>query len=327
MELIIGTRGSKLALIQANLVSRALQDAAHIRGIVLTIAIQRIVTTGDRIQDRPLADIGGKALFVEEIEAALRERRIHLAVHSAKDMPSEMPNEFCLAACAPREDVRDVFISNTARSLADLPHGARIGTSSPRRAAQLRAIRKDVTVREIRGNVDTRLGKLECGDYDAIVLAAAGVHRLGLAERITQYLETDVMLPAASQAAIAMEARTEDSETIALLEQVNHVPTHTAIRAERAFAAAVGGDCHTPIAAYARIADTTLTLEACLANADGRTLRATLSGPTSQAETTGAALALELLACGGRELLADHAAQRAFTAGTQLPRGPLHSNS
>lgn len=298
-SLIIGTRASKLALAQTELVRTEL---LHLRPNV-TIDVQRITTTGDRIQDRPLSQVGGKALFVEEIEAALREKRIHLAVHSAKDIPSDLPGDMRIAACLPRADAHDVLVSRVSDSIASLPPGARVGTSSPRRACQLRALRPDLQLLDIRGNVDTRLAKLESGDYDAIILAAAGLSRLGLLHHATQIVPFDEMLPCAAQGAIAIEVCADDSEIMALVQQMDHAPTSTAVVCERAFLSTIGGTCDTPLAAHATVDGDQVTITGMIGDSRGRTVQSSLRGGASESAALGAKLAEQLLTGGGAELL------------------------
>ncbi len=240
----LGTRGSPLALAQAAMVRDALTRA---HGIAVDIVV--VVTTGDRVQDRPLAEIGGKALWTKELDAALLDRRIDLAVHSMKDVETHLPDGIVLAAMLPRADVRDRLIG--AASLADLPPGARLGTSSPRRAAQVRAVRPDVVVVPLRGNVATRLAKIAGGEADATLLAAAGLDRLAIAEGNAIPLET--MLPAPAQGAVGMACRADDAATMALLAAIDHAATHAAVRLERAWLAALGADCHSSVAALAEV--------------------------------------------------------------------------
>lgn len=242
----LGTRGSPLALAQANMVAAALRQAhGWDEGAVEIIVIR---TTGDKVQDRPLADIGGKALWTKELEAALLERRIDLAVHSMKDVETWRPVSLTLAAMLPRADVRDRLIG--APSINALPRGARIGTSSPRRGAQLLRLRPDLRIESIRGNVDTRLAKLAAGDVDATMLAAAGLDRLGRPD-IGHAIPIDTMLPAPAQGAVGIEIRAGDDEVHALLAAIDHAATSAAVFAERALLATLGGTCHTPVAALA----------------------------------------------------------------------------
>lgn len=300
----VGTRGSKLALAQARLTVNAL--AARWPGLALEV--RTITTTGDVRTDVPLAVIGGRGVFAAEIEQALHRGEIDVAVHSAKDLPSTLAPEFTLGAFLPREDPRDVLCSRGPR-LAELPAGAVVGTSSPRRACQLRALRPDLCVEDVRGNVDTRLRKLDAGQYDAILLAAAGLHRLGLAGRITEYLAPAVMLPQVSQGAVALEVRTGDTHTLARVAPLDHGPTRVAAVAERAFLARLGAGCTAPAGAHAALAadGATLHVEGMIGSLDGQhVVRHAVAGDAAHGPALGAALADALMTTGGRELL--HAA-------------------
>ncbi len=303
-SLRLGTRGSALAMTQARLVAAAL-GAAHANAHPdVAIEIVVITTKGDVRTDVPLAAIGGSGLFATELENALRAGEIDLAVHSAKDLPSTLAADMALAAFLEREDPRDVVVSRDGAALRDLPHGARVGTSSPRRACQLRALRPDLTLLDIRGNVDTRLRKLDAGEYDAIVLAAAGLRRLGLIARATEHLAPADMLPQVGQGAIAVEVRADDARTHALVAALDHARTRAAVVAERAFLARLGAGCAAPTGAHATLhADGTLTVEGLIGHADGRTLRVGATGPAEHATTLGAAVAETLLADGGDALL------------------------
>ena len=262
---ILGTRASPLALAQARLVAAAL-EAAH-GWPPGTVVILPIRTSGDRIQNRPLAEVGGKALWTKELDGLLLAGDTDLSVHSMKDVESDRPAELAIAAMLHRADVRDRLIG--AASIDDLPQGARVGTSSPRRTAQLLRLRPDLQIEPIRGNVATRLSKLASGDYDATLLAAAGLDRLGIVEGCA--IEPAQMLPAAAQAAIGTECRAGDTRMISLLAAIDHAPTSTAVSAERAFALAVGGSCHSPLAALAIAGgDGLLWLRAQLLSSDGR---------------------------------------------------------
>jgi hydroxymethylbilane synthase len=297
----IGTRGSKLALAQTELVRAALLA----RYPELTVSVERITTQGDAVIDRPLAAIGGKGLFVTEIEAALRDGRIDLAVHSAKDLPSTLPDDLTIAAIPARADARDVLVARDGAMLRDLPPGARVGTSSPRRACQLRALRPDLTIADVRGNVDTRLRKLAEGQYDAIALAAAGLARLGLTEVISEWFAPETMAPAIGQGALAIETRADDAGLAALLAPLHDADTAAAVTAERAFLAELGGGCTAAIAAHATIAGDTLTLAGLIGATDGRLVRDTRAGAVADATRLGAALAASLLAAGGVALLSE----------------------
>ena len=296
---VIGTRASKLALTQTEMVRAALLDAHP----GLSVGVEHISTAGDRIQDRPLDAIGGKALFVAEIETALRSGRIQLAVHSAKDVPSDLPADMRIAAYLPRADARDVLVSRAGSSLAELPQGARVGTSSPRRASQLRSRYPHLELVDIRGNVDTRLRKLDDGQYDAIILAAAGITRLGLGSVITQFIPLDDMIPCGGQGAIALEVHVGDARTLELVAPLNHVPTSIALAAERAYLARIGGSCSTPLGVHARLVGDNLHLAAMIGTSDGRSMTEHHRGAASDAAQLGIQLADSMLANGGAELL------------------------
>jgi hydroxymethylbilane synthase len=263
----IGTRGSPLALVQARTVRDRL--AAALGRSADTIELKIIRTTGDTIVDRPLAEEGGKGLFTKEIEEALMRGDIDLAVHSAKDMPTFLPKGLMLAACLEREDPRDVFISAKAKTIAALPQGARVGTASLRRQAIMKRARPDLEVAPLRGNVETRLRKLDGGEADAIILALAGLRRLGLEGRATRIMSADEFLPAAGQGAIAIETREDDATTRALLAKIDHADTSMAVTAERAFLAVLDGSCKTPIGAHAIIEGEALRFRGLIARPDG----------------------------------------------------------
>jgi hydroxymethylbilane synthase len=294
----IGTRGSPLALAQAGEV-RARLAAAH--GVAPeAVAICVIRTSGDMIQDRPLAEVGGKGLFTKEIEQALIEGAIDLAVHSAKDMETVLPRGLAPTACLAREDVRDAFISRKAATLAALPPGAVIGTASLRRQALVKRLRPDVEVVSFRGNVETRLKKLDAGAVDATLLAMAGLKRLGLADAATSVFDIDEFLPAVGQGAVAIETRENDARTREFLAPINHPETFTAIMAERAFLAELDGSCKTPIAGHASIAGGTLRLRGLIVKPDGtQALETTRSGPVEDARRLGADAGHELKARAG----------------------------
>ena len=266
-SLRIGTRGSPLALVQARTVLSRL--AAAIGANEDTIELVVIRTTGDAIQDRPLAEEGGKGLFTKEIEEALIENRIDLAVHSAKDMPTILPEGLILAACLEREDPRDVFISRKARTLAELSRGASLGTASLRRQAIAKRVRPDLNVMPLRGNVETRLRKLDSGEVDATLLALAGLKRLGLVEHATNIMSADEFLPAVGQGAIGIETRAGDSRVRDILARIDHADTSTAIACERAFLAALDGSCKTPIAGHATISGNAVQFRGLIARPDG----------------------------------------------------------
>jgi hydroxymethylbilane synthase len=291
----IATRGSALALRQAAIVRARLIAAHPDLGAAGAVEIVAIRTTGDRVQDRPLAEIGGKGLFAKEIEEALRDGRADLAVHSLKDLETRLPPGLELAAVLPREDPRDAFLSRAAASLAALPRGARIGTSSLRRRAQLLERRPDLAVVPLRGNVDTRLGKLAAGEVDAIVLALCGLARLGRADRASEILDPAIMLPAVGQGALALECRAGDDGLRALLRPLDDPDTALCVGAERAMLAALDGSCRTPIAGLAAIADGRLAIRGLLATPDGdEVIRARREGPVAEAAALGADLGQEL---------------------------------
>jgi hydroxymethylbilane synthase len=269
------------------------------------VELLALSTRGDEILDTSLAKIGGKGLFVKELELALAEGRADLAVHSAKDVPMELPPGFALGAIMEREDPRDAFVSNKFDGLDALPAGAVVGTSSLRREAQLRSRYPRLLVTSLRGNLDTRLAKLDRGEHDAIILAAAGLKRLGLGARIRSVLTTEQSLPAAGQGALAIEYRAERGDIAASLAELNHLPTELAVRAERAVSRALGGSCQLPLAAYASVIGSTLELRGLVANPDGKTMvRAAVSGPSAMPEELGARLAGELRAQGADRILA-----------------------
>jgi hydroxymethylbilane synthase len=291
----IATRGSALALRQTALV-RARLGAAHADlAAADAVEIVTIRTTGDRVQDRPLAEIGGKGLFAKEIEEALRDGRADLAVHSLKDLETRLPSGFELAAILPREDPRDALLARHAAGLTALPYGAKVGTSSLRRRAQLLWRRPDLAIVPWRGNVDTRLGKLASGEVDAIVLALCGLERLGRAGLATEILEPEVMLPAVGQGALAVECRAGDETVRALLRPLDDPDTALCVGAERAMLAALDGSCRTPIAGLAEIAGGRLVIAGLLATPDGRTvIRARRAGAPREAAALGADLGREL---------------------------------
>jgi hydroxymethylbilane synthase len=308
----IATRGSKLALWQAEHVRALLQaeePGLHVELIILK-------TTGDKILDRPLAEVGGKGLFVKEIEEAVADRRADLAVHSMKDLPAEMPPGLEVMTVPRREDPRDALLVRaglSASSLTELPVRARVGTSSLRRMCQLRAVRPDLEVLSLRGNVDTRLRRLGEGAFDAIVLAAAGLRRLGLAEHIRRVLEPSEMLPAIGQGALAIEARSDDMATRARLLRLDHPPTAVCVAAERAFLGRLGGGCRTPLAAHAVLDGTAeagrIVLTGLVGRPNGReVLRDRIEGTAASAATLGVTLAEQLLARGADRILAECAA-------------------
>ena len=296
----IGTRGSQLALRQAEEIAAGLRRAWP----RIEVELVPIRTSGDRLATAHLAEVGGKGLFVQEIDEALREGRVDLAVHSLKDLPGERPRDLVLAAFPRREDPRDVLVGATPTTMDALPTGARVGTSSLRRSVQLLARRPDVAAMPIRGNVDTRLRKLRQGEYDALLLAAAGLRRLGLLDATATLLEPDEMLPAVGQGTLAVETRADDGEILALAEPLTDGETRAATLAERAFLEAVGGTCTTPLAAYARRAGNRLRLDAFVATPDGaRVMRDGEVGDPEAPEALGRRLAARLLAAGAETIL------------------------
>jgi hydroxymethylbilane synthase len=293
VTLRIGTRGSPLALAQAHLVRAALA-AAH-GWAEDAVEINVIRTSGDRIQDRPLSEVGGKGLFTKEIEDALLDGTIDLAVHSAKDMPTLLPDGLMLAACLPREDVRDVFISRKAATLRDLPQGAVVGSASLRRQAMVRRLRPDISVVPFRGNVETRIRKLDAGEVDATLLALAGLKRLGLADKATALLDVDDFLPAVGQGAVTIEARIDDARTRALLAKIDHGDTSVALLAERAFLDVLDGSCRTPIAGYAVLDGDRLSFRGMILRHDGsQVFETTRAGARRDAVALGADAGAEL---------------------------------
>ncbi len=296
----IATRRSALALWQAEHVATLLR-AAH-PGLV--VELLPMTTRGDQVLDRTLAELGGKGLFMKELEVALLERRADLAVHSLKDVPAELEPGFALAAVLPRADAADAFVSSRHDALAALPAGARVGTSSLRRTAQLRALRPDLQIVDLRGNVNTRLARLDAGHYDAILLAAAGLERLGLATRIRARLAAPDWLPAPGQAAITVEVRAGDARVAELLAPLEDADTRTAVRAERALNAALGGSCTVPVGAWCVVGERGLSLYGMVGDvASGRLLRAEADDAASAPERLGRTVAAALLAQGAGVLL------------------------
>ena len=299
-SVVIGTRGSRLALWQAEWIQARLGEIAP----QLTVTLRTIKTSGDKILDVPLAKIGGKGLFVKEIEEALLGEDIDLAVHSMKDVPTVLPDGLAILCVPQREDPRDALISHSGRSLDQLPQGARVGTSSLRRQAQLLHHRRDLQISMLRGNLDTRLRKVREGEFDAIVVAAAGLRRMGWLDAVTEYLAPDVSLPAIGQGALGLEGRVGDSFVQDLVQSLNHPPTRTAVMAERALLDRLEGGCQVPIAAHATLKGDELSLEALIASVDGQcVIRSRLQGPASQGPELGRELAEQLLARGGAEIL------------------------
>ncbi|HZE22585.1 MAG TPA: hydroxymethylbilane synthase [Blattabacteriaceae bacterium] len=309
-KLRIGSRGSQLALWQANHVAALLRAKGH------TVEIEVIKTTGDKITSVALAKVGTKGMFTKEIEDALHEKRVDLAVHSLKDVPTDLAQEFELAAIMKREDPRDAFISVKFSSLEELPQRAKVGTSSLRRQCQLKAMRPDLEVFPLRGNVDTRLRKLESGEYDAIILAAAGVLRLGLETHVRSRISADVMCPAVGQGALAIEIRRGDQQTKTLLAFLNDADTHAAIDCERALLGSLGGGCQVPIGAYAEKREGRLFLRAMVGRPDGsQILREQADG--TDGVKLGRETAQTLLWRGGDKILDDVYAQE-----VEVPKQP-----
>lgn len=299
-SVVLGTRGSKLAVQQSEWVQAQLHKLApHV-----TVTLQRIQTSGDKILDVPLAQIGGKGLFVKEIEEALLSGEIDLAVHSMKDVPTELPEGLAILCVPPREDPRDALISRDGLVFNDLPRGAKIGTSSLRRQSQLLHARPDLTIAMLRGNLDTRLRKLREGQFDAIVLAAAGLRRLAWAHEITEYLSPQISLPAIGQGALGIEGRRDDLFIRSLLSGLNHASSMTAVLAERALLHRLQGGCQVPIAAHATVTGTGVRLEGLVSSVDGKELfRETADGTIEDPESIGIQLAEQLLARGGDRIL------------------------
>jgi hydroxymethylbilane synthase len=309
-KLRIGSRGSQLALWQANYVAALLRQQGH------AVEIEVIKTTGDKITSVALAKVGTKGMFTKEIEEALQEKSVDLAVHSLKDVPTDLAPEFELAAIMKREDPRDAFISVKFSSLEELPQGAKVGTSSLRRQCQLKAMRPDLEVFPLRGNVDTRLRKLESGEYDAIILAAAGVRRLGLDTHVRSRISADMMCPAVGQGALAIEIRRGDQQTKALLAFLNDADTHAAIDCERALLGSMGGGCQVPIGAYAEKRGDRLFLRAMVGRPDGsQILREQAEG--ADGVKLGRETAQTLLWRGGDKILNDVYAQE-----VEVPKQP-----
>jgi hydroxymethylbilane synthase len=299
-QLRIATRKSPLALWQAEHVRSRLQQLHP----GLRVELVTMSTQGDRVLDSPLAKIGGKGLFVKELEQGMLAGQADIAVHSMKDVPAELPPGLEIGAILEREDPRDAFVSNRFGALAELPQGARVGTSSLRRQCQLRAVRPDLEILDLRGNVNTRLAKLDAGDYDAIVLASAGLKRLGMAERISRALEPEDMLPAIAQGVIGIECRSDDAEVKALIAPLNHAETGLRTQAERAMNAALAGGCQAPVAGFSTITGDSIELRGLVGWPDGSAIvRGEISGPAAAAARLGEQLATELLEQGARPIL------------------------
>ena len=300
MILKIGTRGSKLAIVQ----SQWVKERIEARHPDIQVELVTIKTTGDRIIDSPLSQVGGKGLFVKEIEEALLTKRVDVAVHSIKDVPAELPEGLMLCTFPEREDPSDALVSTGDKSIDTLSPRSRVGTSSLRRSAQLLHMRPDLELVPLRGNVDTRIRKLESGEVDAIILAAAGLRRLGLAALITQIIPWEQVLPAIGQGALGLEMRREDEHTVDLLDFLNHEPTEVAVRAERSFLKELEGGCQVPVAGFASLNAETVYLRGMVAELDGtRVIKDEITGGKSQAEEIGIKLARKLLDSGARDIL------------------------
>jgi len=303
----IGTRGSILAKWQAEFVRKQL---FQLSGVEAEIVI--IKTSGDRMQNVPLTQIGGKGIFIKELEDALLEETVDLAVHSVKDVPTDTPSRLNFPAVCRRDDVRDCLVSGKGVQLAGLRQGARVGTSSLRRQAQLSRLRPDLDIRDLRGNVDTRLRKVESGEYEAILVAKAGLDRLGLSQRISEVFSPENFLPAVGQGAIVVECRLKDTEAADILAKLDDNETRTAIIAERALLASLQGGCQVPLGAWARIERDELVLEACVCSIDGRQyVRQRLTGPTDNPAALGQQMAQVLINAGAQSILAEASQRRA----------------
>ena len=299
-KIIIGSRGSQLALWQANWVKSQLEN---LHGNA-DISIRVITTSGDKIKDVPLSKIGGKGLFVKEIEEALLAKEIDLAVHSMKDVPIEIPSQLEISIITKRENPLDALISKNGIKLADLPQGATIGTSSLRRSSQLLNYRNDFKIHPLRGNIDTRLKKVEEGKYDAILLASAGLNRLGWSNRITEEISHEIIIPAMGQGALGIETRLGDSKTYNFISSLNHEQTNYEVSAERALVGKLDGGCQVPIGAYAKTEDNLITLKGLVASLDGKIIhKSEIVGPIDDAINIGQDLGEELLKMGANEIL------------------------
>src|SRR5438105_1127207 len=307
MNLVIGSRGSKLALWQSEWVKARLEALDP----EVSVRIEVFKTSGDVMRDVPLASIGGQGVFTKELELALLDRRVGLAVHSLKDLPTVVPEGLSIAATPEREDPRDALVLRAGAdaagaSLRGLRQGAVVGTSSLRRIAQLKHLRPDLQIKDLRGNVDTRLRKLDAGEFDAVILASAGLRPLGFADRISAAIEADEMLPAVSQGALGVETRADDAQTNALVSRLDHAPTRAAVLAERVLLRSLRGGCQVPIAAHATLDGGRLRLDGLVASLDGtEVMRDSLEGDAAEAAAGGEALAARMLGRGAASLLAD----------------------
>ncbi|VAX08309.1 Porphobilinogen deaminase [hydrothermal vent metagenome] len=298
----IATRKSQLALWQAEYV----RDMLQLHHPDLNVELVKMSTQGDKILDTPLAKVGGKGLFVKELERSLLDEKTDIAVHSMKDVPVELPEDLHLAVICPREDPRDAFVSNKYTDFESLPQGARLGTSSLRRQCQLASLRPDLNIVDLRGNVNTRLQKLDDGEYDAIILAAAGLKRLKFEDRITEFLETNISLPAIGQGAVGIECRRTDDWVNELLAPLNDLDTATRLAAERAMNLRLQGGCQVPIAGYAELEHGILLMRGLVGRVDGtEIIRGEIAGPPTDAAHLGQVLAEDLLARGADEILAE----------------------
>jgi hydroxymethylbilane synthase len=305
-HLRIGTRGSLLAKWQAEFVRKQLFAGAGIEAEIIIIK-----TSGDKLQTSPLSQIGGQGIFVKELEEALLEETIDLAVHSVKDVPTDTPSRLMFPAVCRREDVRDCLVGANGATLATLRQGARVGTGSLRRQAQLRRLRPDLDVRDLRGNVDTRLRKVESGEYEAVMLAKAGLDRLGLNNRITETMDPEVFLPAVGQGCVAVECRLRDTEASELASGLDDAETRTAIIAERSLLSALQGGCQVPMGAWARMERGELVLEACVCSVDGvQYVKQRATAPPEQAAELGGRMATLLMEAGAQSILEEVSRQR-----------------
>jgi len=296
----IGTRASLLAMTQSTNIKNLIE--AQYPGT--TVELVKIITKGDKIVDVPLAKVGGKGLFVKELEEAMLSREVDMAVHSMKDVPSDLPDELHIGVVTKREDPRDAFLSVKYKSVADLPQGAKVGTSSLRRKAQLFHLRPDLVIHDLRGNLDTRIRKLDEGVYDAIILATAGLNRLQWSHRITAFFSAEEMLPAVAQGAVGIELRKDSVDLLAGLAFLQHEETTIAVTGERGFLHRLEGGCQVPIGAHGTVAGGQLTLTGLVASVDGKEiLKKTVTGPVAEAARLGVAMAEELLDLGGRAIL------------------------
>jgi hydroxymethylbilane synthase len=305
-HLRIGTRGSLLAQWQADFVRKQLFQLAGVETEVVIIK-----TSGDKLQTSSLPQIGGKGIFIKELEDALFEERVDIAVHSVKDIPTEMQPGLSFPAICQRADVRDCLVSGNGATLTHLRQGARVGTGSLRRQAQLLHLRPDLDMRDLRGNVDTRLRKVESGEYDAVVLAKAGLDRLNFAHRISEILSPDICLPAVGQGAIGVECRAADNETSEILDKLNHIETRNAIIAERTLLSLLEGGCQVPVGAWARVERDELVLEACVCSVDGKQyVKQRVAGPPDQPRPLGEQMARLLIDAGAQNILEEASRQR-----------------